>query len=69
MTFKVHGYLNNKMVINWRLEHLPRKGDTVRLSGEIYGKVLEVIWCLDEDSSGGQRVNLRMKTIIDKAAK
>ena len=60
--FKVHGYLDGKRVINWRMEHLPRTGDTVRFAGEKYAKVTEVIWCMDEESSEGQRVNVRMET-------
>ena len=66
MTYKVHGYLDDKKVIDWRMEHLPRNGDTMRFSGERYAKVTEVIWCMDENTSAGQRVNLRMKT--DKAS-
>lgn len=58
--FKVHGYLDGKMVINWRMEHLPRNGDTIRFVGK-YAKVTEVIWCMDEKSDEGQRVNLRME--------
>lgn len=60
--YKVHGYLDGKRVINWRMEHLPRTGDTVRFSGEKYAKVTEVIWCMDEDGKEGQRVNVRMET-------
>ena len=60
--YKVHGYLDGKRVINYRMEHLPRLGDTVRFEGERYGIVTEVIWCMDEPSSDGQRVNLRIET-------
>ena len=67
--FKVHGFLDDKMVIRQRMEHLPRCGDTVRLSGERYAKVAEVIWCMDEQndtpSFEGQRINLRMETLTD----
>lgn len=62
--FKVHGYLDGRMMINWRMEHLPRVGDTVCFSSKSYGKVTEVIWCLDEDSAEGQRVNLRIETEV-----
>lgn len=65
--FKVHGFLmvgpTPKRVINWRMPHIPRVGDTVRLSGEQCAEVTEVVWCLDEDSAEGQRVNLRMNPI------
>lgn len=67
--FKVHGFVDGKMVIKWRLEHLPRLGDTVRLSGERYGKVTEVIWCMDEPSPEGQRVNLRIESERPKKRK
>lgn len=60
--FKVHGYLDEKRVINWRMEHLPRVGDTMRFSGERYGKVTEVIWCMDEPVDEGQRVNIRIES-------
>lgn len=59
---KVHGYLDGERVINRRMEHLPRTGDTVRFAGEKYAKVTEVIWCMDEESIEGQRVNVRMET-------
>jgi hypothetical protein len=58
--YKVHGYLDNERVINWRMEHLPRVGDTMRFEGERYGKVTEVVWCMDELSKEGQRVNIRI---------
>ncbi len=65
--FKVHGFLDGKMVMKQRMEHLPRNGDTMRLTGERYAKVTEVIWCMDEQddtpSFEGQRVNLRMVSI------
>lgn len=64
--FKVHGYLDNKKVIDYRMEHLPRIGDTVRffdyLNGVTYGIVTEVIWCMDEESVEGQRVNIRIES-------
>ena len=67
--FKVHAYLmvkpRPKRVIDWRMPHLPHLGDTIRLCGEKYAKVTEVIWCMDEDSSEGQRVNLRLEPIAD----
>lgn len=59
--FKVHGYFNHKRMINWRMEHLPRIGDTVRFSGDEFGRVTEVIWCMDEPTDEGQRVNIRIE--------
>jgi len=66
MTYKVHGYLDNKRVIDWRMDHIPRVGDTVRFSGDRYSKVTEVIWCMDEDHAEGQRVNIRMESEVKK---
>lgn len=63
MTYKVHGYCDDELVIDWQLQHIPRCGDTVRLNDSKYATVAEIIWCMDEDASGGQRVNLRMKSI------
>lgn len=65
--FKVHGFLDHKMIIRQQMAHLPRVGDTMRFSGERYGKVTEVIWCMDEQEDSpafeGQRVNLRIESI------
>jgi hypothetical protein len=62
--YKVHGFVDDKMVLNQRMEHIPNVGDTMRFAGERYAKVLEVIWCMDEETTSfeGQRINLRMET-------
>lgn len=60
--YKVHGYLDGKRVINWSMEHLFRTGDTVRFDDAIFAKVTEVIWCMDEPTVDGQRINVRMET-------
>lgn len=60
--FKVHGYLDNKLVINRCMDHLPRTGDTMRFTDDKYAQVTEVIWCMDEYSDGGQRVNIRIES-------
>lgn len=60
--FKVHGYLDNKFVIDRQMGHLPRTGDTMRFEGEKIGIVTEVVWCMDEESREGQRINLRIET-------
>jgi hypothetical protein len=59
---KAHVYLDNKLVFDGRLHHPPRKGETIRVNvmgQETYGIVNEVVWCLDEPSDIGQRVNIR----------
>lgn len=60
--FKVHGFLDGKKVIDWRMQNIPRVDDTMRFSGSRYGKVAEVIWCMDEESREGQRVNIRIES-------
>lgn len=64
---KVHGFLNNERVLNQYLNHLPRKGDTIRLDDVTYTKVIEVIWCMDESRvlSEPTRVNLRFEPLKD----
>lgn len=66
--YKVHGFLMEldgpKMVINRRMEHIPRIGDTVRLDENQYAKVTEVIWCLDEVANEETRVNIRMDPLL-----
>ena len=60
--YNVHCYVDDIKVIDWRMEHIPRTGDTVRFSAESFVTVTEVIWCIDEDRSHGERVNIRMVT-------
>lgn len=60
---KAHIFLDGELVHRGRLEHCYRVGDTVRV-GELedsYVRVTEVIWCLNESSPEGQRVNIRME--------
>lgn len=64
--FNVHGFLNNRKVIDWHLPHIPNVGDTVRLNQDTYATVTEVIWCLDEpidQDMKAQRVNIRMEKL------
>ena len=58
--FKVHGFFEGKKVIDWRMEHLPRLGETMRFQNNKYGEVTEVIWCMDESNDEGQRVNIKV---------
>lgn len=62
--YKVHGFLDNKMILRSLMPHLPRCGDTMRFEGERYGIVKEVIWCMDEEDcpKDWQRINLRMES-------
>lgn len=60
--FKVHGYLDNKRVINRQMEHIPNVGDTMRFDKEQYATVTEVVWCMDESSVEGQRINIRVES-------
>ena len=63
MTFRIHGFLNGERILNRHIAHLPRNGDTIRIDEDVYVKVTEVVWCLDEDDSGGARVNLRLEDL------
>ena len=58
--FKIHAYLDNNLVLNRQIPHIPNVGDTMRLSDTIYAKVTELIWCMDEDDKFGVRINIRM---------
>jgi len=60
--FHVHGFLDDKKAIQKRMESIPSIGDTVRFSGERYGKVTEIVWCMDEENELGQRVNIRIES-------
>ena len=35
----------------------------MRFSGERYGEVTEVVWCMDEQDREGQRVNIKIESI------
>ena len=61
--FNVHCYLDGKRTGGFLYQAIPRVGDTMRFAGDRLGKVTEVIWCMDEPSTDGQRVNLRVESI------
>lgn len=61
--YKVRGFVDGKLLIDRRMDHLPRVGETVRYGEpDQFAKVVEVIWCLNEESFEGQRVNIRMES-------
>jgi len=60
--FKVHAFVDNRKIIQWRMQHIPAKGDIVRIAKDTYCVVTEVVWCLDEESTDGQRVNLALES-------
>ena len=62
--FNIHCYLDGKRVGGFLYQGVPRVGDTIRFSGERYGAVKEVIWCADEPATDGQRINLRLESIV-----
>lgn len=61
--YKLNIFFNGILLHRERMEHLPRTGETIRLSDVKYGTVTEVIWCFDEASKEGQRINLRVEEL------
>lgn len=61
--FKVHAFVNNRKIIQRRMPHIPAKGDIVRVAKDDHCVVAEVVWCLDEESTEGQRVNLALEPV------
>jgi len=62
MSLNAHIFLDGKLYVQTILNNLPRLGDTIRVDDGIYAKVIEVIWCFDEDNTLYDRVNLRLET-------
>lgn len=60
--FETHIFVDGKLARVPVLQHCPRLGDTLRLSEKQFVIVTELVWCLDESSSLGQRVNIRTET-------
>lgn len=60
MNIKMHLFLDDRKVMDWRVGYVPRVGDTVRIAEGCYAKVTEVIWCYDEQH---ERVNVRTESI------
>ena len=60
--FLVHIFLDNKLMFDIRMAHLPRTGETMRFASKKYGIVTEVIWCMDESTGDWQRVNIRTES-------
>lgn len=61
--FNVHCFFDDTRIGGGLYEHLPRVGDLMRFDYLPYGKVTEVIWCMDESKIDGQRVNLRIESL------
>ena len=61
--FNVHCFLDDKRTGPRTYSHLPRIGDTIRFDENRFGTVTEVIWCMDEPTVDGQRVNIRLKSL------
>lgn len=58
--YSVHIFLDGKMRMARRMDHIPRSGETMRFSEALYATVTEVIWCMDEGGMHDpQRINLR----------
>lgn len=65
---KPHIFLDGERRYEASMHAVPRVGDTLRFHGEIYGKVTEVIWCLDENNLKEQRVNILVESEISSAS-
>lgn len=50
-----------RMLAAPRIIECPRVGDQIRLTEERYYAVTQVVWCLDELSDRGQRVNIGVR--------
>ena len=53
--FKVRGFLDNKLVIDWRMANIPRTGDTVRFYGERYAALATLLDSMAKDTPKSQR--------------
>lgn len=60
LVHKVSGYdvVGHTPIIDWRMEHIPRIGETIRIKEDEFYVVTNIVWCLDETSFHGQRVNI-----------
>lgn len=58
---RAHLFLDGELASRIIINHCPRVGETIRFSENKYGKVTEVIWCLDEPETTKQRVNIRVE--------
>jgi hypothetical protein len=53
-----------RMLAKRRLAAVPLVGHQLRLQGAHYFEVIQVVWCLDEQSPGGrQRINIGVKEV------
>lgn len=41
----------------------PNVGDTLRFNESTFATVTEVVWCLDEPTTVGQRINIRCEPL------
>jgi hypothetical protein len=59
-----HIFVDGEILTKTTLPECPRNGDTIRFGGstERYAKVTEIIWCLNEQSMHGYRVNIRTES-------
>ena len=61
LMFSVHMYIDDKLKLKQRMLHIPNVGDTIRHGEGVFAKVTEIVWCIDEPHSDGQRVNIRVE--------
>jgi hypothetical protein len=46
------------------IEYAPSVGDELRFSDKIYFTVTKLVWCMDEESHGRQRLNIGIERIV-----
>jgi len=66
---KLKIFLDGKLYAYRRMSVCPQAGDIIRFDESKYGKVNEVVWCLDEPDAEGQRVNIGAVSEKPKKAK
>ena len=49
---------DGKMITKVRMNHAPRVGDEIRVRDDLYMRVEQVVWCLDEEHGNCDRVNI-----------
>lgn len=60
--YTIHFVVGNKMFMRQTVNFVPLIGDHIRFNKKFF-KVIDVVWCLDEDDQKYQRVNVDMRDL------